>query len=261
MVTIRLTRRGATNQPFYHVVVTDSRKRQGGMNLEHVGVFQPDRAQGRTETEARYRPHRTLGRPRRPAVRSREAARQHVQEAGRGLIRRRALRGRARWRSKDSLELGRIGAPYGIKGWVHVQSFTHPPEKLLKYRSWSLKDSTRQGGRGTPAGQRRSWHGSKVSRIETRRLLQGSMISVARSLLPKLRQREFYQADLIGLSVTNLEGVALGEVSHFVETPGGDVMIVRSEGRVGALGARHERASVEGGSGGGPSRCRLAGRT
>ena len=37
-------------------------------------------------------------------------------------------------------------------------------------------------------------------------------------------------ADLIGLSVTNLEGVALGEVSHFVETPGGDVMIVRSEG-------------------------------
>ncbi|HEU4779883.1 MAG TPA: 30S ribosomal protein S16, partial [Steroidobacteraceae bacterium] len=30
MVTIRLTRRGATNTPFYHVVVTDSRKRQGG---------------------------------------------------------------------------------------------------------------------------------------------------------------------------------------------------------------------------------------
>jgi len=41
MVTIRLTRRGATNQPFYHVVVTDSRKRQGGMNLEHVGYFNP----------------------------------------------------------------------------------------------------------------------------------------------------------------------------------------------------------------------------
>ena len=56
------------------------------------------------------------------------------------------------------------------------------------------------------------------------------MISVLRSALPKLRKREFYQADLIGLSVANLEGVALGEVSHFVETPGGDVMIVRSEG-------------------------------
>jgi small subunit ribosomal protein S16 len=41
MVTIRLTRRGATNQPFYHVVVTDSRKRQGGSSLELVGYFNP----------------------------------------------------------------------------------------------------------------------------------------------------------------------------------------------------------------------------
>jgi small subunit ribosomal protein S16 len=41
MVTIRLTRRGAKNQPFYHVVVTDSRKRQGGSSLEQVGYFNP----------------------------------------------------------------------------------------------------------------------------------------------------------------------------------------------------------------------------
>ena len=41
MVTIRLTRRGGTNQPFYHVVVTDSRVRQNGSNLEQVGYFNP----------------------------------------------------------------------------------------------------------------------------------------------------------------------------------------------------------------------------
>jgi small subunit ribosomal protein S16 len=41
MVTIRLTRRGAKNQPFYHVMVTDSRKRQGGTALEQVGFFNP----------------------------------------------------------------------------------------------------------------------------------------------------------------------------------------------------------------------------
>ena len=41
MVTIRLTRRGAKNQPFYHVVVTDSRKRQGGSILEQIGYFNP----------------------------------------------------------------------------------------------------------------------------------------------------------------------------------------------------------------------------
>jgi len=41
MVTIRLTRRGGKKAPFYHVVVTDSRKRQGGPSLEHVGFFNP----------------------------------------------------------------------------------------------------------------------------------------------------------------------------------------------------------------------------
>jgi small subunit ribosomal protein S16 len=41
MVTIRLTRRGAKKQPFYHVVVTDSRMRQGGTTLEQVGYFNP----------------------------------------------------------------------------------------------------------------------------------------------------------------------------------------------------------------------------
>jgi len=41
MVTIRLTRRGAKNQPFYHVVATDSRERQGGASLELLGYFNP----------------------------------------------------------------------------------------------------------------------------------------------------------------------------------------------------------------------------
>ena len=41
MVTIRLTRRGGKRTPFYNVVVTDSRKRQGGSNLELVGFFNP----------------------------------------------------------------------------------------------------------------------------------------------------------------------------------------------------------------------------
>lgn len=48
MVTIRLTRRGAKNQPYYHVVVTDSRRRQGGASIEQVGFFNP-KARGNAE--------------------------------------------------------------------------------------------------------------------------------------------------------------------------------------------------------------------
>lgn len=41
MVTIRLSRTGAKKQPFYHMVVTDSRSPRGGRYIERVGFFNP----------------------------------------------------------------------------------------------------------------------------------------------------------------------------------------------------------------------------
>lgn len=41
MVTIRLSRAGAKKQPFYHVVVTDSRTTRDGRYIERLGFFNP----------------------------------------------------------------------------------------------------------------------------------------------------------------------------------------------------------------------------
>lgn len=41
MVTIRLSRGGARKQPFYHIVVTDSRKSRDGRRIERIGFFNP----------------------------------------------------------------------------------------------------------------------------------------------------------------------------------------------------------------------------
>lgn len=41
MVTIRLSRGGAKNRPFYHVVVTDSRNGRDGRYIECLGFFNP----------------------------------------------------------------------------------------------------------------------------------------------------------------------------------------------------------------------------
>lgn len=41
MVSIRLSRGGAKNSPFYHVVVTDSRSSRDGRYIERVGYFNP----------------------------------------------------------------------------------------------------------------------------------------------------------------------------------------------------------------------------
>ena len=41
MVKIRLTRGGAKKHPFYHIVVTDSRKARDGRSIERLGFFNP----------------------------------------------------------------------------------------------------------------------------------------------------------------------------------------------------------------------------
>jgi small subunit ribosomal protein S16 len=41
MVKIRLSRGGAKKKPFYHIVVSDSRKARDGRNIERVGFFNP----------------------------------------------------------------------------------------------------------------------------------------------------------------------------------------------------------------------------
>lgn len=41
MVKIRMSRGGAKKQPFYHIVVTDSRNSRDGRSIERLGFFNP----------------------------------------------------------------------------------------------------------------------------------------------------------------------------------------------------------------------------
>lgn len=41
MISIRLSRGGAKKRPFYHIVVTDSRKRRDSGSIETLGFFNP----------------------------------------------------------------------------------------------------------------------------------------------------------------------------------------------------------------------------
>jgi 16S rRNA processing protein RimM len=123
------------------------------------------------------------------------------------------------------IELGRVGAPFGIRGWVHVDSFTDPPEGLLKYPEWVLRIvSGREHGRGLVAQL------EGVASREGAAALTGAMVELERAALPPAGEHQYYRADLEGLAVRNLEGAALGTVSHFVDAPAGAVMVVRAPG-------------------------------
>lgn len=129
------------------------------------------------------------------------------------------------------VELGRIGAPFGLAGWVHVSSFTEPPERLLEYDEWALRP---EGGERRPYrlveghlhGERLVARLDGVGSREGAALLTGAWVEIERAALPPTGDREYYRADLIGLEVLNLEGLALGRVAYFIDAPAGAVMVV-----------------------------------
>jgi 16S rRNA processing protein RimM len=129
------------------------------------------------------------------------------------------------------VELGRIGSPYGVLGWMHVQSFTEPPEGVLDYPVWALRLGPAVQSRYRLVAGRIQGRGL-VARLEgvadrdAAALLRGALIEVPRSELPPLGKREYYRTDLVGFAVRNLEGVALGTLDHFVEGAASTMMVV-----------------------------------
>jgi 16S rRNA processing protein RimM len=129
------------------------------------------------------------------------------------------------------IELGVVGAPFGVRGWVKLRSFTEPPERLLQHRSlllriggswvaYSIEAGGRSGGQIT----------AKLAGVNDRdqaQALRGAGVGVPRSALPPRDDKDFYRADLIGCEVVNLAGRNLGVVRHFVETPAQVLMVVR----------------------------------
>ena len=131
------------------------------------------------------------------------------------------------------IALGRLGAPFGVRGWLHVDSHTQPPTQLLEYPQWGLRFANgerqvRHVASGRAHGKGLVAHLQGLTDRDAAAALTGAMIEVERSRLPAPKEREYYRTDLVGLAVSNLEGVPLGVVSHFVDTPGAAVMVVKS---------------------------------
>src|SRR3984957_11273460 len=122
--------------------------------------------------------------------------------------------------SSALIQLGFVGAPFGVRGWVKLRSHTDPPERLLEHRSlhigrsgawrtYRIEASGRSGGAMT----------AKLAGGEDRdqaMALRGAEVCVPRSELPERAAQDFYRADLIGCEAVNLLGTRLGVVQHFI---------------------------------------------
>jgi len=127
--------------------------------------------------------------------------------------------------------MGRIAAPFGIKGWIKVQPYSEDPGTLMDFASWRLGRGEQQAHYSVDAVQD---HGkalvAKLAGIDDRDAayaLRGQEISVAKRDLPPLEENEFYWSDLIGLTVVNREGAELGKVDSLMEGGANDLLVVK----------------------------------
>lgn len=131
--------------------------------------------------------------------------------------------------------VGEIGAPYGVRGWHHIHSFTSPLDNILNYQEWYLKrkgqwhlytfDNGRCHGQGLVA------HLKGIDDRDLAATLSLSKIAILREKLAPLENDQFYWTDLEGLTVVSVKGENKGTVFYLYDNAGVDVMVVKCQGK------------------------------
>ncbi|MEI8034593.1 MAG: ribosome maturation factor RimM [Betaproteobacteria bacterium] len=141
--------------------------------------------------------------------------------------------------------MGRVIAPFGIKGWVRVQPLSDKPTGLAGYRQWWL--STPTGWQAFDVTQTQAQGRDVVAKLmgcedrDEAEGFKGRWVAVDRQAFPKPAKGEYYWVDLVGLKVRNLQGFDLGVVSSLMETGANDVMVVQQVVQTSAQGEDCER--------------------
>lgn len=138
---------------------------------------------------------------------------------------------------KNPIQMAVIGAAHGVKGELRVKTFTGDPLALGDYGPLYAKD-----GRSFSVAAIRPANTVVVVRFKEVRTrdqaeaLTGTELFVDRGALPDDGEEgEFYHADLVGLSVKDETGEAVGRVTAVQNFGGGDILEMTLDGKRGVL--------------------------
>jgi len=132
---------------------------------------------------------------------------------------------------QEMIVMGRIVAPYGVLGWVKVLPDTEQVDSLQFYKDWWI-------------GKPPQWQAYQFDKIKVHNdlllvkfagvkdrdqafALKGQQVAVPKAALPTPQAGEYYWVDLIGLQVSNEQGVNFGRVADVFDTGANDVLTVR----------------------------------
>ena len=135
----------------------------------------------------------------------------------------------------DAVEVGRVVGAWGIKGGIKVQHFATDPQALFSTKRWFLRPPDGPGPVPPPllrVIQAREHGGVVVATVQevpnrnAAEALKGARVFVARSSFPTAGADEYYWVDLLGCSVVNRDGIALGTVTDLLDTGAHSVLRV-----------------------------------
>ncbi|WP_419908076.1 ribosome maturation factor RimM [Hoeflea sp.] len=132
--------------------------------------------------------------------------------------------------SDDLIVLAEIGAPHGVRGELRAKVHTEDPLAIGDYGPLVDRD-----GRAFTVLSVRPAKNVVVMRLEgidsreAAEALKGVALHVPRSRLPDglLEEEEFFQSDLIGLSVRDAEGMVYGTVTAMHNFGAGDILEIK----------------------------------
>ena len=131
------------------------------------------------------------------------------------------------------ITLGKFGAAYGVRGWIHLYSYTAPSHQLFHYPELLLL--SKQTPTALHISQHRPHQDHFVVQCEGihdrnhAQSLTNQLIGVQADQLPPLDAQEYYWHELIGCEVLTTSGALLGRVDHLLETGANDVLVVYGE--------------------------------
>ena len=129
--------------------------------------------------------------------------------------------------------MGRISAPFGVKGWLKVQPNTAAARNLLAYKTWWVESDG--DWRKIAVAEARVHGRAVVVKLEgcddrdAASAWRGKLVAVPRAELPGAKSGEYYWTDLIGLAVVNESAQALGRITGILQTGANDVLVVAGE--------------------------------
>lgn len=131
----------------------------------------------------------------------------------------------------ERIAVGRVVAPWGLRGDVRVEFLTTNAERFRQGGEVWLRGAPRRIESSRTQKNQVILKLSGVDRVEDAETLRGEFLEVPVESVPTLPAEWYYHYQLLGLEVWMEDGRHLGMLAEILETGANDVYIVRGTGR------------------------------